>query len=63
MIAYYCHISEDENKTIFSADKDLTQLISETVQVYSPSQKQMIKFGDKVKLKGHLYTPSKRSYF
>jgi 5'-3' exonuclease len=51
MIAYYCQISEDETKTIFSADKDLTQLISETVQVYSPSQKQMIKFGDKVKLK------------
>jgi 5'-3' exonuclease len=41
----------DENKTIFSADKDLTQLISESVQVYSPSQKEMIKFGDKVKLK------------
>ena len=51
MIAYYCQISNDENKTIFSADKDLTQLISESVQVYSPSQKQMIKFGDKVKLK------------
>ena len=51
MIAYYCQISVDENKTIFSADKDLTQLISESVQVYSPSQKQMIKFGDKVKLK------------
>ena len=51
MIAYYCQISVDENKTIFSADKDLTQLISESVQVYSPSQKEMIKFGDKVKLK------------
>lgn len=51
LIAYYCQISEDENKTIFSADKDLTQLISENVQVFSPSQKQMIKFGDKVKLK------------
>ena len=51
MIAYYCKISEDENKTIFSADKDFTQLISRSVQVYSPTQKQMIKFGDKVKLK------------
>ena len=51
MIAHYCHISEDENKTIFSADKDLTQLISEKVQIYSPTQKQMIKYGDKVKLK------------
>jgi len=51
LIAYYCQISEDENKTIFSADKDLTQLISENVQVFSPSQKQMIKYGDKVKLK------------
>lgn len=51
MIAYYCQISLDEHKTIFSADKDLTQLISENVQIYSPSQKQMIKYGDKVKLK------------
>jgi hypothetical protein len=50
MIAYYCQISLDEHKTIFSADKDLTQLISENVQIYSPSQKQMIKYGDKVKL-------------
>lgn len=50
MIAQYCQISEDEHKTIFSADKDLTQLICEKVQVYSPSQKQMIKNGDKVKL-------------
>ncbi len=52
MIAQYCQISEDEHKTIFSADKDLTQLICEKVQVYSPSQKQMIKNGDKVKLSG-----------
>ncbi len=51
MIAHYCQISTDEHKTIFSADKDLTQLISENVQIYSPTQKEMIKYGDKVKLK------------
>ena len=39
LIAYYCQISEDENKTIFSSDRDLTQLISEKVSIYSPSTK------------------------
>ncbi len=29
LIAYYCKISKDEYKTIFSGDRDLTQLISE----------------------------------
>jgi 5'-3' exonuclease len=53
LIAYYCQISEDEDKTIFSSDKDLTQLISERVTIYSPQQKQYYKNGDKIKIKEH----------
>jgi DNA polymerase-1 len=51
LIAYYCQISLDEEKTIFSSDKDLTQLISENVLVYSPNLKVYYKFGDKIKFK------------
>ena len=50
LIAYYCQISENENKVIFSDDKDLTQLISDKVSVYSPSQKKVYKDGDKIKI-------------
>ena len=50
LIAHYCKISLDEDKTIFSSDRDLTQLISEKVSVYSPSTKQYYKIGDKIKL-------------
>ena len=50
LIAYYCKISDDEQKTIFSSDRDLTQLISENVTIYSPSNKSYFKFGDKIKL-------------
>lgn len=50
LIAYYCQISENENKVIFSDDKDLTQLISDKVSVYSPSQKKVYKNGDKIKI-------------
>ena len=53
LIAYYCQIAENENITIFSSDKDLTQLISENVSIYSPSAKKMYKNGDKIKLKEH----------
>jgi 5'-3' exonuclease len=51
LIAYYCQISEDEQKTIFSSDRDLTQLISEKVSVYSPQQKRTYKMGDMIKNK------------
>ena len=50
LIAYYCKISEDENKTIFSSDRDLTQLISEKVSIYSPSTKRYYKMGDTIKM-------------
>ncbi len=51
LIAYYCQISPDEDKTIFSGDRDLTQLISDNVRVYLPDTKQYYKKGDKIKLK------------
>jgi 5'-3' exonuclease len=50
LIAYYCQISEDENKTIFSSDRDLTQLISEKVSIYSPSTKRYYNMGDTIKM-------------
>ena len=51
LIAYYCSIATDETIIIFSSDKDLTQLISPNVSIYSPAHKTTYKFGDKIKLK------------
>ena len=51
LIAYYCQISEDEYKTIYSSDKDLTQLISDKVEVYQPMKKITLRNGDLVPLK------------
>lgn len=48
LIAYYCQVAVDEQIIIFSADKDLTQLISEKVTIYSPIVKKYLKFGDKI---------------
>ena len=48
LIAHYCKISKDEDIIIFSADKDLTQLISERVTIYSPISKQYYKNGDMI---------------
>jgi DNA polymerase-1 len=50
LIAYYCKISVDENIIIFSGDKDLTQLISEWVTIYSPVHKHYYKNGDKISI-------------
>jgi DNA polymerase-1 len=50
LIAYYCQISENEFKTIFSGDKDLTQLISDKVEIYSPNNKRFYRKGDSIKL-------------
>lgn len=51
LISYYCQIATDENITIFSGDKDLTQLISPKVSVYSPNAKKTYKMGDMIRLK------------
>jgi 5'-3' exonuclease len=48
LIAYYCKIAMDEKIIIFSADKDLTQLISENVTIYSPITKEYFKNGDNI---------------
>ena len=48
LIAYYCQRSVDEEIIIFSSDKDLTQLISNKVSVYSPNSKQYFKQGDSI---------------
>jgi 5'-3' exonuclease len=50
LIAYYCQISDDEEKTIFSSDRDLTQLISDKVTIYSPQHKKYYKNGDFIKM-------------
>lgn len=52
LIAFYCKIATDEQKVIFSSDKDLFQLIDPTTSIYSPIIKEMFKIGDKVKLLG-----------
>jgi len=51
LIAYYCQISPDEDKTIFSGDRDLTQLISDKVRIYIPDLKKYYKLGDNIKFK------------
>lgn len=56
LIAYYCRISINEEKIIYSGDVDLTQLISEDVSLYSPILKTMYKVGDKVKI-DKIYIP------
>jgi 5'-3' exonuclease len=48
LIAYYTKLSVDEEIIIFSADKDLTQLISERVTIYSPTSKQYYGYGDMI---------------
>ena len=48
LIAYYCQMAIDEEIIIFSSDKDLTQLISDKVSVYSPNSKQYFKQGDMI---------------
>ncbi len=50
LIAYYCKIATNEQITIYSNDLDLTQLISENVSIYLPKNKQIYKFGSKIKL-------------
>ena len=51
LIAYYCQVARDEIITIFSSDKDLTQLIAPNVSIFSPIHKMILKYGDKIKFK------------
>ena len=48
LLSFYCQIAKDEQIIIFSGDKDLTQLISENVTIYSPVSKQYYKNGDTI---------------
>ena len=48
LIAYYCKVAVEEQIIIFSADKDLTQLINENISIYSPVSKQYFKTGDNI---------------
>ena len=50
IIAYYCKIATNEEIIILSSDKDLTQLISEHVRIYSPISKQYYKYGDMISI-------------
>jgi len=45
-IAYYVQNSPNENKIIFSADGDLTQLVSENTRLYNPSHGRMYQQND-----------------
>jgi len=49
LIAYYCSIANDEDKVVFSSDRDLLQIISESTSIYSPIKKISYNFGDKIK--------------
>jgi 5'-3' exonuclease len=53
LIAYYCQVAKDEDKTVFTADKDLLQLIDSTTSIFSPMVKETYKMGDKVSVMGH----------
>ena len=60
LIAYYCQKATNEEITIFSSDKDLTQLISDRVTIYSPNSKQYFKQGDMITINKALCTFLKR---
>ena len=49
LVAHYCNVS-DEKITILSSDKDLTQLITPKVHIYSPIAKEWVTDKHKVKI-------------
>jgi 5'-3' exonuclease len=51
LIAHYTQIAKNENIIIFSGDKDLTQLIGDNVELYSPVSKTYSKKGDLIHFK------------
>lgn len=57
LIAFYTQSCGDEKVTIYSGDKDLTQLINENVWIYNPF-KGLIKYGDKIQIIKDVFVPS-----
>lgn len=49
LIAYYCSLATDEQKVVFTSDRDLLQIISESTSIYSPIKKISYDYGDKIK--------------
>ena len=47
-IAYYTQKSPNESKIVYSSDGDLTQLVSETTQIYNPSHGKLYKQKDTI---------------
>jgi 5'-3' exonuclease len=47
-IAYYTQNSPNEKKIVYSGDGDLTQLVSETTQIYNPSHQKLYKVNDTI---------------
>lgn len=47
-IAYYTQKSIDEKMIVYSSDGDLTQLVSETTQIYNPSHQKLYKKNDTI---------------
>ena len=57
LIAFYTQSCGDEKVTIYSGDKDLTQLMNENVWIYNPF-KGLIKYGDKIQIIKDVFVPS-----
>jgi 5'-3' exonuclease len=53
-IAFYCLSNEKEEITILSNDRDLTQLVSDNVNLKFLNNSQIIKKGDKIKFEKHM---------
>jgi DNA polymerase-1 len=47
-IAYYTQMSTNEKMIVYSSDGDLTQLVSETTQIYNPSHQKLYKKNDTI---------------
>jgi len=57
LIAFYTQSCGNEKVTIYSGDKDLTQLMNENVWIYNPF-KGLIKYGDKIQIIKDVFVPS-----
>ena len=52
-IAFYCLNNDNEEVTILSNDRDLTQLVSESVNLKLLNNSEIVKKGDKIKFEKH----------